>query len=160
MARRPLPLPTPPTGLHIASFTTYAEAQRAVDFLSDEKFAVENVTIVGSDLQLVERVTGRLTLARAALAGAASGAWFGALVGLLLGVFSEHSSSTVVLVLGGILYGAIFGAIFGASGYAASGGRRDFTSSSQVVAKSYEVLCDSRTAEQARGLLAQLSLRG
>jgi hypothetical protein len=32
---------------------------------------------VGSDLRLVERVTGRLTKARAADAGAISGAWAG-----------------------------------------------------------------------------------
>jgi hypothetical protein len=159
MARTPYSVPTPPSGLHVATFATYAEAQRAVDYLSDEKFAVENVTIVGSDLQMVERVTGRLTLGRAAMAGAATGAWFGALVGLLLGSF-DSGSNFLAALLGGILYGVVFGAIFGASGYAATGGRRDFTSNSQVVAKSYEVLCDSRTADEARNLLARLSLRG
>src|ERR1700759_5249108 len=62
---------------NVASFTTYQEAQAAVDKLSDLKFAVEELDIVGSDLRLVEHVTGRLTLGRATAAGAASGAWFG-----------------------------------------------------------------------------------
>nr|WP_277870487.1 hypothetical protein [Nakamurella antarctica] len=37
-------------------------------------------------------------------------------------------------------------------------GRRDFTSSSQVVAGRYDVLCKPNTAEKARGFLAQMEL--
>jgi hypothetical protein len=160
MASRPQALPTPPTGLPVGSFDTYAEAQRAVDYLSDNEFPVENVTIVGSDLQMVERVTGRLTRGRAALGGAASGAWFGLFVGTLLGVFSDSGTSFFVLVLSGIAYGAVFGTVFGLIGYAATGGRRDFTSNSQIVARRYELLCHHQHAEAARDLLARLSLRG
>ena len=54
-------MPTPPTGWPIGSYPTYAEAQRAVDFLSDREFSVQDVTIVGVDLMQVERVLGRLT---------------------------------------------------------------------------------------------------
>ena len=160
MAQRPQALPTPPTGLPVGSYDTYAEAQRAVDYLSDNEFAVENVTIVGSDLQMVERVTGRLTRGRAAIGGAASGAWFGLFVGTLLGLFSDSGTSFFVLLLSGVAYGAIFGAVFGLIGYAATGGHRDFTSNSQIVARRYEVLCQSQQAEGARDLLAKLSLKG
>ena len=156
----PQTLPTPPTGLPVGSYATYAEAQRAVDFLSDNEFPVENVTIVGSDLQMVERVTGRLTRGRAALGGAATGAWFGLFVGTLLGIFAEESTSFWVLLLSGVAYGAIFGAIFGFIGHAATGGRRDFTSNSQIVAGRYDVLCQAQHAEGARDLLARLSLKG
>src|SRR5262245_21241584 len=62
---------------NVASYASYEQAQQAVDRLSDERFPVENLEIVGSGLRTVERVTGRLTNARAAAAGAASGAWFG-----------------------------------------------------------------------------------
>ena len=54
----------------VASYATYPEAQQAVDFLSDSGFPVEHTDVVGSDLRLVEHVTGRLTNARAAMAGA------------------------------------------------------------------------------------------
>ena len=57
----PAGLPTPPKGWPIGSYPTYAEAQRAVDYLSDQEFPVQQVTIVGVDLMQVERVTGRLT---------------------------------------------------------------------------------------------------
>lgn len=152
-------MPTRPTGLPVGSYDTYADAQRAVDYLSDEKFPVENVTIVGSELQMVERVTGRLNYGRAAAAGAGSGAWFGAFVGLLLGIFASDSN-VFLLLLAGAIYGAVFGAVFGLAGYAATRGRRDFTSRSSIVAGRYDVLCAAQQAEQARELLARLSLRG
>ena len=47
-------------------FDAYADAQKAVDYLSDEEFPVENCLIVGTDLKQVERVTGRLTTGRVA----------------------------------------------------------------------------------------------
>ncbi|MGA8851165.1 MAG: general stress protein, partial [Aeromicrobium sp.] len=69
-------------------FDHYADAQQAVDYLSDEEFPVHNVLIVGTDLKQVERVTGRLTWGRVLMAGAGSGAWLGLLIGLLLSVFT------------------------------------------------------------------------
>lgn len=50
-----------PTGWPVGSFTTYQEAQEAVDTLSDKEFPVEKLTIVGVDLMQVESITGRLT---------------------------------------------------------------------------------------------------
>ena len=147
-------------GVQVGSFEDYPRAQRAVDFLSDEKFPVENVTIIGSDLRMVEKVTGRLTWGRAIAAGAASGAWFGLFVGLLLGVFAPDGTSLLASVLTGLLIGVLFGAVFGAAGYAATQGRRDFTSTSSVVAGRYDLMCAPAHAEQARALLARLSLRG
>ncbi|GAB3356812.1 hypothetical protein GCM10027300_26460 [Modestobacter lapidis] len=146
-------------GVQVATYDDYQQAQQAVDFLSDEKFPVENVTIVGSDLRMVERVTGRLTWGRAIGAGAASGAWFGLFVGVLLGIFAPDGSSWLGSVLSGLLIGLVFGAVFGAVGYAATQGKRDFTSTSQVVASRYELLCEPQTAEDARARLARLSLR-
>src|SRR4051794_41603426 len=70
----------------VASFGSYDEAQAAVDRLSDDGFPVEHIDIVGSDLRLVERVTGRLTKGRDPTAGIAGGAVFGRLVGLAVGL--------------------------------------------------------------------------
>ena len=68
-------VPTLLAGDEVAAYSTYLEAQKVVDHLSDNKFPVENVTIVGTDLRMVERVMGRLMYGRVALAGALSGAW-------------------------------------------------------------------------------------
>ena len=146
-------------GVQVGSYENYQQAQRAVDHLSDQKFPVENVTIIGSDLRQVERVTGRLTWGRAIGAGAASGAWFGLFVGLLLGIFATDGGDWIGSVLSGLLIGLVFGALFGWMSYAATQGRRDFTSTSAIVAGRYDVMCNPAQAEQARELLARFSLR-
>ena len=143
----------------IGSYNTYAQAQRAIDFLSDNKFAVEHTAIVGSDLKMVETVLGRLTRGRAALAGAGSGAWFGLFVGVLLSLFSDGDTNAFAIIAGAAMYGVVFGAVFGFVAHALSGGRRDFTSRSQIVAARYDVLCDADLAEEAQNLLIKLGWR-
>ncbi|MGF1646766.1 MAG: general stress protein [Kineosporiaceae bacterium] len=150
-------VPRTPTlfrGEQIAVFDTYAEAQRAVDFLSDEKFPVRSVAIVGTDLRMVERVTGRLSYPRVALAGAASGAYLGLFFGLLLLLFGGDAGLN--LFLAALLIGAGFGTIFGIISYSFTGGRRDFTSASQIVAAQYAVLSTPDVAGQARQVLLRL----
>jgi len=149
--RRPA-LPTLPKGLAVATYDTYAEAQSAVDYLADKAFTVQAVTIVGTDLRMVERVTGRITYARVAMAGLASGAWFGLFVGLLLTFFSTTGSLQPIFTA--VAIGAGFGILFQVGAYALSGGKRDFTSSSQIVAEHYSLLCLAEVAGQARTLLS------
>jgi len=149
--------PTLPTGVQIASFDTYLEAQRAVDLLSDKEFAVQHTTIVGTDLRMVERITGRLSYPRVALAGAMSGAWFGLFVGLLFGLLSD--GSILVMLLPALVIGAAFGMLFGLVSYAFTGGKRDFTSSSQVVAGSYALLCEQSRVGEAVRLLGEAGIR-
>lgn len=152
-------VPTPPTGWPIGSYGTYSEAQRAVEHLADNDFAVSDVTIVGVDLMLVERVIGRLSWGKVLGTGAVSGAWFGLFVGLLLSLFSSGASITYQPILVGLLSGMLFGLVFAAISYASTRGRRDFSSASQLVAGRYDVLCQPRTAEQGRDLLAKLAMR-
>ncbi|WP_448630130.1 general stress protein [Cellulomonas soli] len=146
--------PTLPQGETVAAYGTYLEAQKAVDHLADHQFPVQLVTIVGTDLRMVERVTGRLSYPRAALGGFLSGAWFGLFVGLLMSLFSTPGTSS--LLPAAILIGGAFGLILSVVTYSLSGGKRDFTSSSQIVAATYSVLCRSEKAHVARQLLAQV----
>lgn len=145
-------MPMPPRGEPVAHYDTYLEAQRAVDYLSDHNFPVQAVTIVGTGLQMVERVTGRLTYPRVALAGAASGAWFGLIFGIVLSLFGGTEGA----VLAGPLFGAAAGVLFGVFSFSLTRGRRDFTSASQIVASEYAVLCLTEHLGAARQLLLQL----
>ena len=149
-----------PRGQVIGTYDTYAEAQRAVDFLSDEQFPVEHVSIVGSDLRMVENITGRLTRGRAALLGAGTGVWMGLFVGLLLSLFAADDTNTPLLILSAVLYGALFGAVFGFIGHALSGGKRDFTSRSRIVSSRYEIICKWTEADRAREVLSRLPTGG
>jgi hypothetical protein len=136
----------------------YGEAQRAVDFLADNQFTVEDVTIVGVDLMLVERVLGRLSLGRVLGTGAVSGAWFGLFAGVLLSLFNARDVGWQPILVG-LVFGVLSGLVFSAIGYSMSRGRRDFSSASQLVAGRYDVLCQPRSAEQGRELLAKLAMR-
>jgi hypothetical protein len=149
-------LPTMPQGWPIGSYDTYAEAQHAVDYLADSKFPVQDVTIVGVEPLLVERVAGRLSWGRVLTSGAASGAWFGLFVGLLLSLFTAGAGFGPILI--GLVTGVVFGVGFAAMNYGATRGKRDFVSHSQIVARRYDVLCQPNQAETARNLLAKLSI--
>jgi hypothetical protein len=153
--RGPTGLPTPPKGWPIGSYPTYAEAQKAVDYLSDQAFPVEQVTIVGVDLMQVERVTGRLTWPKVLGGGIITGAWLGIFIGLVLGFFSPNPWGALAT---GVVAGVIFGLITSAVPYSMARGTRDFSSTMQLVAGRYDVLCDPQNAEKARDLLARLTL--
>lgn len=150
-------VPTMPQGNEIAVYSTYLKAQQAVDKLSDVGFAVQSVTIVGHDLHMVERVLGRLTYPRIAMAGFASGAWFGLFVGLLLSLFGSGNANVIITAL---LIGGAFGLMFSVLSYAMTRGKRDFTSSSQIVAARYVLLCAPQTSGEARALLQQHGVAG
>jgi hypothetical protein len=153
--RAPVGLPTPPKGWPIGSYPTYVEAQRAVDYLSDNQFPVEQVTIVGVDLMQVERVTGRLSWPKVLGGGVLTGAWLGIFIGLVLGFFSPSPWASL---LTGLIAGIFFGLITSAIPYAMARGTRDFSSTMQLVAGRYDVLCDPQNAEKARDMLARLTL--
>lgn len=135
-------------------YDDYAGAQKAVDFLSDNGFPVENCLIVGTDLKQLERVTGRLTTGRVTLGGLLSGAWMGLFVGLIFSLFG--TSSVLPMILTTALFGALFGLIWALIGYAATRGQRDFSSVSMIVATRYEVLVEHRHAATGRELLASM----
>lgn len=139
-----------PQGEEIASFTTYAQAQHAVDSLSDEGFPVQLLSIIGTDLRQVERITGRMSWGRAVAGGAGSGLWIGVFFALMMNFIG--SASTPPMLLGAVLLGVVWGILFQAVGYALTRGRRDFTSISQVVASRYSILASDRVQEAARAL--------
>src|SRR5258708_28689433 len=129
-------LPTPPKGWPVGSYPTYAEAQRAVDYLSEQQFPVQQVTIVGVDLMEVGRVTGRLTWPKVLGGGVLSGAWLGLFIGLVLGFFSPNPWGALAT---GLIAGVFFGLIASAVPYAMARGTRDFSSTMQLVAGRYDV---------------------
>jgi hypothetical protein len=150
-------LPTLPSGWPIGSYDTYEQAQRAVDYLSDNNFPVQDVTIVGVEPMIVEKVQARLTWGRVLGTGAAGGAWLGLFVGLLLSIFTPAAGLAPMLI--GLVIGVGFGLASSAVRYGATHGQRDFVSQSQLVARRYDVLCQPRNAELARQLLAELATK-
>jgi hypothetical protein len=136
----------------VGIYGSYEDAQKAVDFLADQKFEVQNLAIVGTDLKSVERVTGRRNWGTVVTQGMQSGISTGLLVGLVMLIFTRPQS-IVLLLLASLAIGVALGIGFNAAAYAMSRGRRDFTSVTQTIATKYEVLCEHKVAARARELL-------
>ena len=137
----------------IATFDRYEDAQAMVDRLAETGFPIERLAIVGRDLELVEQVTGRLDLGRAALTGAGSGALMGALFGLLFGLFFPGIAALSVVAYWALV-GALFGGVISSVAYALTEGKRDFTSVSGMRARRYEVMADAEVADEAQRRLS------
>lgn len=134
----------------LGTYKEYADVQRMVDILADAGFPVQNTLIVGTDLRLIERVTGRKTWGRVILGGALSGMWMGLFVGLL---FSMASANWLSTILSSVLLGAVFFTVWAVIGHAMSGGQRDFTSMTATVPMHYELLVEHRNVMDARRIL-------
>lgn len=147
-------IPVMPVGQEIASFDNYLDASKAVDTLADAEFPVQAITIVGTDLKMVERVTGRLTWMKVLLSGAASGAFFGLMLSLFFVLLIPGAPWSLVLVW--MLAGALGFALMQGLMYAMAGGQRDFSSSGQgVVATRYGLQCVLEHAGRAKQLLTE-----
>ncbi len=138
----------------IGIYNSYADAQKAVDFLADAKFAVQNLAIVGTDLKSVERVLGRRSWSTVITGGIQSGVSTGLLVGLVMLLFGPQTS-VLLLLVSALVIGIVLCIGIAAIGYAMSQGKRDFTSVTQTVATRYEVLCEHKVAAEAREKLLQ-----
>lgn len=136
---------------------SYQQAERIVDALSDDGFPVENLRIIGTDLETIEDIRGRKTNATAAGAGALSGVWFGFFIGLMFWIIAPGAG---LLVTFGwpILFGAVFGAVFGLVAHAATRGRRDFTSIKGLRSNAYEVQVRAEHLSEAHSRLSGLGL--
>jgi hypothetical protein len=141
----------------VLSSTTYRDAEDAVDWLSDHEFPVERVSIVGTGLRYIERISGRMTTGRATLLGTGYGALVGLLWGLLFAALFTFDSGSFWSLLGfSILVGAAGGALIGAISHSSGGGEHDFSSESQTRADHYEVQVEDGYAAEAERVLATM----
>ncbi|MGN6408018.1 MAG: general stress protein, partial [Curtobacterium sp.] len=139
--------PTLPKGDVLGTYDSYPDAQRVVAKLAEADFPVNQLSIVGNDLKTVERVTGKMTYGRAALAGALSGLWLGIFFGIVLTLFSPSAGG---LILAAAIIGAAFGMLYGIVSFAITKRQRDFTSVHQVLATNYQIVVDPQLTGQAR----------
>lgn len=141
----------------VGVYNTYDDAQRVVDFLADQKFPVQHLAIVGTELRSVERVLGRRNWGTVILAGVQNGVTTGIMISLLMMLFvQEAAANPLVIIVYALLIGIFVGVVMSSISYWAARGKRDFTSVSQTIATKYEVLAEHKVAGQARGLVATM----
>ena len=137
-----------PEGETLATFPGYPEAQELVNSLVTKGVPARALSIVGADVTLVERVTGKIGYGRAALSSAMSGSWLGVLAGLVFVIISP--TDVITPIVGGLFIGAGVGMVAGMLIFTFSKGpKRLFRSMQQVIAQSYQVVVEPQQHSQA-----------
>lgn len=88
-----------PNGEPVATFNSHPEARAAVNKLAQAEFPVQTLSIIGTNVITVERITGRMSWTRAAVAGLKFGIWVGIFFALFWLVTSPNAA---LLTLGAI----------------------------------------------------------
>ena len=137
-----------PRGETLATFDAYASAQKLINSLVSDGVPFRSLSIVGTDVNLVERVTGKIGYGRAALSSAMSGSWLGVLAGLIFVIVSPTDVITPI-VAGGII-GAGIGMVVGMVLFTLAGSnRRSYRSMQHIIAQSYRVVVEPEAHQQA-----------
>ena len=137
-----------PRGETLATFDAYASAQKLINSLVSEGVPFRSLSIVGTEVNLVERVIGKIGYGRAALSSAMSGSWLGVLAGLVFVIVSPTDVITPI-VAGGII-GAGIGMVVGMVLFTLAGSnRRSYRSMQHIIAQSYRVVVEPEAHQQA-----------
>jgi hypothetical protein len=155
-------VPAQPAGREVVgSYRNHEDARRAVEFLGERDFPVEQLTILGEGVRTQEQVVGRVGAGSAGAAGAANGIFVAMLFFLLFWAFDavDPVSGWGWVLLYAVLWGAVIGALIGLLFHALSGGSR-VASVGGVVADRYDIMAPTDVAGRARELLAGFSSSG
>lgn len=141
-----------PDGVVVASFPTYAEAQAAVNKVSEAEGEIRGLAIVGNDLKLVERVMGRLTWGKVAAQGMLRGLMFGIFFGLAIYLLMPESLQSAFILP---LLGAAMGILLAIVTHAMTRKRREFSSVQQVLATRYDIVAPQAIAGKTMHVIGQ-----
>jgi hypothetical protein len=141
-----------PTGDTLQTFDSYPGAQELVQTLVAHGVRAQSLSIVGSDVAVVERVLATVGYGRTALSSALSGSWLGVLAGLVFVVI--RPTDLVTPIVGGLLIGAGVGMVVGMALFSSSRGlKRRYRSSQQIIAQKYRVMVELTDSDSAKKAL-------
>lgn len=149
-----------PSGHVLAEVATHAEAGALVAKLVAADFPPREISILGLDVKLVERVRGRLGYGRIALSGAIAGSWIGMLFAIIFGVGLTSSGGESVSFaadqfISAIVIGIGLGIIANIVRFSLSSSKPSYLSASFPVAQRYQVIVPNERATEASRLLQQ-----
>jgi uncharacterized membrane protein len=98
----------------VAVYPDHDSAEHAIRLLHKEGFAIEDLSIIGRDIQVSEEPTGFVSTGDYVSAGARSGALFGGLAGVALGAALLVLPGVGPIVVAGPLAAAVLAGIEGA----------------------------------------------
>ena len=147
-----------PSGHVLAELSTHAEASALVSKLVAAEFPAREISILGLDVKMVERVRGRLGYGRIALSGAIAGSWIGMLFAILFGVGLTSSGGDSVgfaaeQFIAAIVIGIGLGIIANIVRFSLSSAKPGYVSASFPIAQRYQVIVPNELASEATRLL-------
>ncbi len=143
--------PVIPQGVEVAEFAQYLDAVKFVDRIVSGSFPATFIAIVGSDLKTVERLRGRVSYARVALSGLVTGSWVGLIFGLLFGGTGDvNAPVNYPSLAASVILGAGLMMLINVVRFSLNPNKRQFLSSSMVIAGKYVVVVPQDLEEQAR----------
>jgi hypothetical protein len=131
----------------VASFSSYLEAERALDYLVERRFPQQRMAIVGQGLRLVpgELPGGRVARAlEAGLAGAVVGG-----LAILAAVLLDVGIGDAGLTYGAAGTGAMCGVLGALAAHVTAIGRRVPGSEIRLFANRYDIVADLGIADEA-----------
>ncbi|WP_349829493.1 general stress protein [Brevibacterium litoralis] len=150
------PLTQLPHGEILASYPDHEAAKDAVRHLSRAGFPVTELSIVGSNVYLVEAVAGARSWGAAAWRGAVSGAWIGMLLGLGYALFGGQEQLLTATLAPTVLVCVGVG-VLASLGVKALGRRQgSVVTVPNILAGSYEIVCPPHRVAEARQALARM----
>jgi hypothetical protein len=139
----------------VRRFPTYRDAKRAVDRLRVASIPARRITVMGQGLRWREAFTAERAIRVAGVVGAAVAAATALLLWSLGGLASEFTWLGAI-ASGGFIGGA-FGVIAGALGWRLTRDAKDVPETGHVDVDRYDLLVESRDAEKAKRLLADVT---
>jgi hypothetical protein len=145
----------------IVTYTTLQEAEEAIRTLADGGFPIQQISVIGKDLESDRDIHGFVTSGDVAMNGARMGAWVGGLFGLLTGAAVLFVPGFgPVIVAGPVaawILGTFEGAIAGAAGGAVLGGLVGLGVSGDRIVKYEQEIKAGRHLVVAHGSAAEVT---
>lgn len=140
-----------PRGELLGNYPSFDAAQATVQKLVDEGISLQALTVVGRDVRVVNRLRRRAGYPAVVLRSAIQGAFFGLLIGLLMSFIVPETAG--LQILSSVALGIGIWVIFGVLGQMMRKKAPGFDTVPQVVAVSYDLVCDFEVSHRARGVL-------
>jgi hypothetical protein len=138
----------------IAAMSSFADAQRTVDYLRSYGMDARSLEIVGAGLRQVSR-RKVVPVVRLTATTALHGALLGVLAAVFVTLVAETTLSGLAVVAWGFVYGVLVGALWGM--FRGLVRNRPDLVSTDIVPTRYEVRCPSDELSVAQTLLANAS---
>ncbi len=138
----------------VSTYSSREAAEHAINVLVTDGFNPTQFTIKGNGVYAVERVTGKITYAKAAFAGVFSGIYFGigiALIALISGLLKLENLGNAIY--GIMVIGIGLGVLLAVITHSFSKNSRSYTSVSQIMCERYDLFAASTEISATRAAL-------